>query len=130
MSYFDAIDKAIELTVVTDELTAVSYLEPSYRMLLRDNDIHLPGYDPITNDNDSELWEILHLEVEKRNAMLNFVEPVAGWIYSMIANTAEPVLTQEENDLLKNLTEYLQAKNGKRQRIKKKKINEKEDTQT
>ena len=51
--------------------------------------------------------------------MLNFVNPVAEWLYSTVANTVDPALTQEENDLLKNVTEYLQAKNGKKTSSKK-----------
>lgn len=123
MSYFDVLNKAYELVVVTDELTGISYLQPSYKMLLRDNEVHLPDYDSIVNNNDPELWEAVRLEVKKRNAMLNFVNPVAEWVYSAIANTVDPVMTQEENELLKNVTEYLQAKNGKKTRKKKNTVN-------
>lgn len=128
MSYFDVLNKAYELVVVTDELTGISYLQPSYKMLLRDNEVHLPDYDSIVNNNDPELWEAVKLEVEKRNAMLNFVNPVAEWVYSAIANTVEPAMTQEENELLKNVMEYLQAKNGKKTRTRKKKGAQSEST--
>ena len=37
MSYFDVLNEAYELVVVTDELTGISYLQPAYKMLLRDN---------------------------------------------------------------------------------------------
>ena len=128
MEYFEAINKAYELTVVTDDLTGISYLQPSYRMLLKDNDIHLPGYEAIVNNNDPELWEIVKLEVDKRNAMLNFVNPVAEWIYGAIANTVDPVMTEQENELLKNVIEYLQANEKKKKRGRKKKENVVENT--
>jgi len=121
MTYFEACNKAVELTVVTDELTAVSYLQPFYRVLLRDNDVHLPGYDPVANDNDPELWEIVYLEVAKRNAMLNHVEPVAEWVYSAIAGVIDPAMTQEENELVKNVLEYMKTKEKKKSRGRKKK---------
>ena len=121
MSYFDVLNEAYELVVVTDELTGISYLQPAYKMLLRDNEIHLPGYDSIVNNNDPELWEAVKLEVEKRNAMLNFVNPVAEWVYSVIATNVDPAMTQEENELIKNVLEYLKEKDKKKQKTRRKK---------
>lgn len=114
MSYFDIMNMAYELVVTTDEVTGMSYLQPSYKMLLRDNEIHLPGYDAIVNNNDPELWEAVKLEVDKRNARLNFVNPVAEWIFSVIANVVDPTLTQEQNELIKNILEYIKEKEKKK----------------
>jgi len=129
MSYFDVLNKAYELVIVTDELTAMSYLQPSYKMLLRDNDIHLPGYDAVSNDNDPELWEAVKLEVEKRNAMFNFMNPVAEWVYAVIANVVDPTVTKEENELIKDVIEYINTKNKKKRTRKKKEEPASEETQ-
>ena len=129
MSYFDVLNKAYELVVVTDELTGISYLQPAYKMLLRDNEVHLPGYDAIANNNDSELWEAVKLEVEKRNAMLNFVNPVAEWVYSVVATNVDPAMTQEENELIKNVLEYLKEKDKKKQKTRRKKEETENDQQ-
>lgn len=121
MSYFDVLNKAYELVVVTDELTGISYLQPSYKMLLRDNEVHLPGYDSLVNNNDPELWEAVKLEVDKRNAMLNFMNPVAEWMYSVLANVVDPAITNEENELMKNVLEYMKQKENKSRRKNKNK---------
>ena len=107
MSYFDVVNEAIDLTVVTDEYTGVSYLEPRYRILLEDNNVHLPGHTVNGDEKDQELYEILKLEVEKRNALMDFGHPVMEWMYTMLAQVVDPAMTEEQNDLIKNVTEYL-----------------------
>lgn len=109
MLYYDVINKAMELTVVTDEETSVSYLEPCYRDILRENDLCLPGREAEGDPKDQELWEILKLEVEKRNAKRNVAHALAEWAYQILTETIDPALLSEETELMKNITEYLQA---------------------
>ena len=104
MSYFDVVNDAIELCVVTDEDTGMSYLEPKYRMLLRETNMHLPDDAP-----DEELYEILKLEVEKRNALNNHVHAMVNFLIGLMTESVDPAILQEENELLKNVTEYMQA---------------------
>ena len=108
MTYYDAVNQAIDLTVVTDEETGVSYLEPRYRSVLFDNDIGLPGHVLPGDYKDEELWEILKLEVEKRNAKHNVSHALSEWAYTILTQTVDPALVSEENDLMKNIMEYLQ----------------------
>ena len=108
MSYFDVVNDAIDLCVVTDEDTGMSYLEPRYRAVLRETNIHLPGDAP-----DEELYEILQLEVQKRNAQINHIHAFVNFLIGLMGETVDPALMQEENELLKNVTEYMQAKQSK-----------------
>jgi len=108
MNYHDVVNQAIELTVIQDEETAVSYLEPRYREVLRENGLYLPGHVFDGDEKDKELWEILKLEVEKQNAKHNVSHALAEWAYTILTQTIEPELVSEENDLMKNIMDYLQ----------------------
>ena len=108
MTYYDVVNQAIDLTVITDENSGVSYLEPRYRVVLHDNDIHLPGYSSYGDLKDQELWEILKLEVEKRNAQQNVMNALASWAFNVLTSTVDPALTNEENELMKNIVDYMQ----------------------
>jgi len=108
MNYHDVVNQAIELTVIQDEETAVSYLEPRYREVLRENELSLPGHVFDGDEKDKELWEILKLEVEKQNAKHNVSHALAEWAYTILTQTIEPELVSEENDLMKNIMDYLQ----------------------
>ena len=101
MNYFEIVNKAIELTIETVTETNQSYLEPRYKEILREADVHLPDLP------DEELYEILKLEVEKRNAKTNKLLPVVEWLYDLLVRKIEPAMLDEENELMKNVLEYL-----------------------
>ena len=109
-TYYDIVNEAIELTVVTDEEAGTTYLEPRYRSILADNNLHLPGNMLPGDAKDEELWEILKLEVEKRNQQHNVAHALAEWAYHILSNTIDPELLSEENDLMNNIIEYMQLK--------------------
>lgn len=119
-NYFDIINEAIDLVVVTDEHTNKSYLEPRYRELLRESDIHLD------NDPDNvELYEALELEVKKRNAVNDKAFALIDWIYDIVNTVADPAVTQENNELMKNMLEYMELKNKLQDKEKELDIKEK-----
>ena len=124
MSYHDVVNKAIELTVIQDEETAVSYLEPRYREVLRENDLYLPGHEQTGDFYDQELWEILKLEVEKQNAKHNVAHALAEWAYQILTQTIDPALVGEENELMQNIIEYMQLNQEVKE--KKKELDERE----
>lgn len=111
MNYYDTVNKAIENTVVTDSETGVAYLEPRYRSVLEEMNIHLPGHALPGDYKDQELWEILKLEVEKRNAKSDYLKPVLEWCYDTIFNQINPAVELGENELMKDMLEYMQLKN-------------------
>jgi len=108
MNYHDVVNQAIELTVIQDEETAVSYLEPRYREVLRENELSLPGHVFDGDEKDKELWEILKLEVEKQNAKHNVSHALAEWAYTILTQTIDPELVSVDNDFMKNIMDYLQ----------------------
>lgn len=110
MTYFDVVNKAIDLTIVTDTDTGVTYLEPRYRMVLEESDIHLPGHMLQGDAKDQELWEILKLEVEKRNAKSDYLKPVLEWCYNTIVGTVDPAIQLGEDELMKDMLEYMKLK--------------------
>lgn len=124
-SYYDIVNQAIEATVITDEEMGTSYLEPRYRSVLSDNNIHLPGYALPGDAKDQELWEILKLEVEKRNAKSNVFHALAEWIYQILVQTVDPALVTEENELMQNLVEYMKL--NQEMKDKEKQLNEREE---
>lgn len=124
MTYHDTVNEAIEQTIITDEETAVSYLEPRYREVLRENNLHLPNNKEDGDVYDQELWEILKLEVEKLNAKHNVSHALAEWAYTILTQTIEPEMLTEENELMKNIMDYMQLNQEVKE--KKKELDERE----
>lgn len=102
MNYYDAVNTAIDLVVETAFDTDQAYLEPRYRQVLREADIHLPDGLP-----DEELYEILKLEVDKRNARNNKLYPVISWLYKSLAENIEPQMMEDETRLMQAVMSYL-----------------------
>lgn len=108
MNYHDIVNQAIEQTIIQDEDTGVSYLEPRYREVLRENNIFLPGHMLDGDAKDQELWEILRLEVDKQNAKHNVSHALSEWAYAILTQTVDPAIESEQNDLIKNIMDYMQ----------------------
>ena len=117
MSYFETVDKAIDLTVVTDDITGLTYLEPMYKEILRQNDVSL--------EDEDELYELLMLEVDNRNAKADRMNPVVDYIYALLTEAIDPAMQSAENDLMKNMLEYM--KMNDKLKDKEKELNEREE---
>lgn len=102
MNYFDIINHAIEL-VVLDAGNGSWFLEPRYREALRSAGLFDNGIIP-----EEELFEIVRLEVEKRNALNDQSKVVAAWIADMLMSAIDPAVTEQENELMKNMLAYLE----------------------
>lgn len=103
MNYYDIINQAIELVVV-DAGNGLCFLEPRYKEALRI--AGLLDHDEVISEE--ELIEAIKLEVEKRNIMNNKMNIIAAWIAKTIEEVIDPAITQEENDLMKNMLAYLE----------------------
>lgn len=103
MNYFDIVNQAIELVVV-DAGNGLYFLEPRYKEALREAGLtdHEETIEP------EELFEIVRLEVEKRNIIGNRMQVIAAWIANTIETTIDPAITKEENELMKNMLAYLE----------------------
>lgn len=49
----------------------------------------------------------MKLEVERRNKLSDKSRFVIDWIFEIISSTIEPTMFQEENELMKNMMDYM-----------------------
>ena len=103
MNYYDIINQAIELVVV-DAGNGLSFLEPRYKSVLLN--AGLLDYSEVIEPED--LFEIVKLEVEKRNTIGNKMNIIAAWIANTLDTVVDPAITKEENELMKNMLAYLE----------------------
>lgn len=86
------------------------YLEPEWKDIVcrevTDN------IEDIEDGYISDWWDvenILRLEVERRNAQDNKKKTVVDWLYDLINQKIDPVMLEEENDLIGNVVEYMKV---------------------
>lgn len=126
MTYMEAVNKAIETVVSTDDKSGITYLEPLYRWTLRNEGLVMDTENEETKDlpTEFEMSEILHLYVEKQNAINNKTNAVIEWLYDVITQTVDPAITAEDNELMKNMIEYMQLNESLKE--KESRLNEQE----
>ena len=108
MLYSEFISKASEITIEQAD-NGLFYLEPKWKGFLIDNELNVSDISDIeTSWND--IQDILKLEVEKRNTINTLKPYVLNWVHDVITSTVEPAVLQEETDYIKNLMEYMKAK--------------------
>lgn len=111
MLYHEFMRKAASYTVEEAD-NGKYYLEPDFRVILDSE-----GLDP-ANVTDYEIgWggvkEYLELYVKKMNAISDNSPVVVDWLYQIITTQVDPAMLEEENEVVKNLIEYMRLKNGK-----------------
>lgn len=107
MLYSEYMHEAMKIAIVNDEeATGFSYLDPNYRVQLED-----AGYTPDKIEDRQVDWvyvaEVMKLEVERRNKLSDKSRFVIDWIFEIISSTIEPTMLQEENELMKNMMDYM-----------------------
>lgn len=131
MMYAEYVKNAMDLTIVDDyEGSGISYLSPDYRAILIDSDM-----EPFVVEDYIMSWptvkEILKLEVERRNSVTNKSRFVIDWLFQIITSTVDPAMIAEENDLMKNIAEYMklnhELKEKERELDKREEVQEKKD---
>ena len=106
MFYATYMQKVKEITISQFEENGNWYLEPDWRILLRDS--NLTDFRLKDAKIDWNILEdVLKLEVEKRNARDNKLNYVTAWLYETITATVEPAMLAEETDYLKNVVEFM-----------------------
>lgn len=129
MTYHEIINEAIDTLVTTDDNSGLTYLEPLYKETIRSEGWTEPdaetGKPVITME---ELAEILKLTVEKRNAQNNRTQAVVDWIFAVIENGIDPLVEDEQNDLIKNVMDYMKLNEEVKQKEKQLDNKEKELT--
>ena len=114
MLYTEFINKAMYLTIEQAD-NGLFYLEPMWRSILNDNQLTLKDVSDV-KAGWNDIYDILRLEVEKRNTINSKKPAVIDWLYDLITAQIEPAMLAEETDYLKNLTEYMKA-NHESQRL-------------
>ena len=108
MDYFEFMEKASKL-VVGELDNGLYYLEPAWRIILDGE-----GMQPYKVKNVKLSWEMtkewLDLYIQKLNAVQNKAPEVMSWLYQVISAQIEPAMLEEETEFVKNLTEYMKAK--------------------
>lgn len=97
----------IQKLVITDnDDTGHSYLDPSYKVILIDAGL---TPDEVTDYKIdwADVKEILELEVQRREKEYDNSRNVIDWIYSIITTTIDPAMINEENELMKNMMDYM-----------------------
>ena len=84
------------------------YLEPMWRSILNDNQLNLKGVTDV-KAGWSDIYDILRLEVEKRNVINSKKPAVINWLYEIITAQVEPAMLAEETDYIKQVTEFMKA---------------------
>ena len=108
MLYSEFISKASKITIEQAD-NGLFYLEPMWKGFLIDNELNVSDISDIeTSWND--IQDILKLEVEKRNTINTLKPYVLNWVHDIITSTVEPAVLQEETDYIKNVMEYMKAK--------------------
>ena len=108
MLYTTYMQKAKEVCIDRFVESGKWYLEPDWRIILRDNQLNNFKLQDAKIDW-SIVEDVLKLEVEKRNARDNKLGYVADWLYDTLTSTVEPAMLSEETDLVKNMLELARA---------------------
>lgn len=108
MLYPDFIHQAIDLTIVEAD-NGLSYLDPMWKSILYDNKLDIKRISSFKTTWD-EVFSVLKLEVERRNAVNSKMPEVIKWLYDLIYTQLEPAILDQETDLMKEMLERMNAK--------------------
>jgi len=109
------VQRVSDLTIVQAD-NGSFYLEPTWPIILRDNEIKLQDISD-AEITLSDVYEILRLEVEKRNTINSKKNVVIEWLYELISAQVDPAILAEETDYVKQVTEFMKT-NHEAQRLK------------
>ena len=106
MLYIDFFKKASEAVILQDENSGVFFLDPHYRVTLKDWNLDPDDIEdyPCTMNG---IRETMKLEVERLNAAQDKSLVVMDWLYGIITAAVQPAILQEENEYIKNMMEYM-----------------------
>lgn len=92
--------------------------------------LHADGLEPEKQDieltiTEDEVKNRLELEVKRRNLKTDKTALIANWLYTLLTTTAEPALTDVENQLAAGWIEYMKDKDHIKEQ--KEKLDKKEE---
>lgn len=95
-----------EQAVITDDKSGITYVEPNYRFMIQ----RLIEEHPDWKQYADVMAEMCVMEAKKRNAKANKINSILEWVDAIISDTAEPALTDTQNNLIADLVDYLKNK--------------------
>lgn len=96
--------RAIEDCIAVDENSGIAYVEPLYVDILESEGFS----DELAMYGEQETLQVLELAAKKANAKSDHTRAVVDMIYDLLTNTVEPEVVEQQNDLMKNVVEYMQ----------------------
>lgn len=109
MLYHDYMRQATDAVVLTDDELNFVFLNPDWRYELRAAGLKPEEVSDFEGLTEEIVEDVLKLEVELLNKARDKTHVVMDWLYEII-NTAEPVMTDEENKIAAKLIEDMQGK--------------------
>ena len=125
MTYFDYMKQISDKLIVQDDDSQKWYINPDWIYIL-----HADGLEPEKQEiepaiTENEVKNRLELEVKRRNLKTDKTALIANWLYTLLTTTAEPALTDAENQLAAGWIEYMKDKDHIKEQ--KEKLDKKED---
>lgn len=107
MLYSKYIKEVFDLAIIEDlDSSGYWYIDPHYVVKLIDAELTPDKVTDYTVDW-AQIARALDLETDKRNKLHDRSRFVMDWLFEIIASTVDPVMVSEENELMKNMMEYM-----------------------
>lgn len=115
MLYSEYIQKAKAMCLAIDDINNMAYLLPDYRYILHLSGMKLEDVTDFPGVTPEIVAENLKLEADGYNARNNMVPGIAAWLRETILDVLSPIAAQEQDELIKNLVEYMKATADKKE---------------
>lgn len=115
MLYQEYIQKAKNICVAVDDVNNTAYLLPDYRYILYLSGLKIEDVSDFPGVNMDIVCENLKLEADAYNARNNMTPAISSWIRETILDVFSPIESAEQDELMKNIIEYLRVAADKRE---------------
>lgn len=106
MKFEEYFNKICEACIVNVGVTWSSYLEPTYKIILKNLELE-PSIVEDANLTMDDVSEMLKLEIERRHVVTGKGRALSNWIYEIINGTIEPVVQTGETELFNKIIDLL-----------------------
>lgn len=106
MKFEEYFNKICEACIVNVGETWSSYLEPTYKIILKNLELE-PSIVEDANLTIDDVSEMLKLEIERRHIVTGKGRALSNWIYEIINGTIEPVVQTGETELFNKIIDLL-----------------------
>lgn len=113
MTREEFLSEAARICIGKSEASELFFVEPLWATYVK---TELGDYpEDLTHE---ETLEILELTVKKLNAMSDRSHVFVNWLYDVLTTKVEPAMVEEENELMKNIVEYMKLNRNLEEREK------------